>query len=131
MLTAVQCCGAGPFLTGSGFRYFFFTSSGSFSYKNRLRSSFKKVFDFTSSHRLRPKSTGSDRRRNTEQHFTNCANSTSGTVFRICVSFNADPDPGSQKCPYGSESRPLIFYSDPDPKRVKIKEDSLCQQIFN
>ena len=53
------------------------------------------------------------------------------SVFRIRISVHADPDPGSQKCPYGSESRPLIFYSDPDPKRVKIKEDSLCQQIFN
>ena len=25
-------------------------------------------------------------------------------VFRISISFNADPDPGSQKCPYGSGS---------------------------
>ena len=25
-------------------------------------------------------------------------------VFRIRVSFHADPDPGSQKCPYGSGS---------------------------
>ena len=39
--TCRQCCGAGPFLTGSG--YFFFTGSGSFSYKNRLKSS-KKCF---------------------------------------------------------------------------------------
>ena len=30
-------------------------------------------------------------------------------VFRIRISFHADPDPGSQKCPYGSGSRPLIF----------------------
>ena len=52
-------------------------------------------------------------------------------VFRIRKSFHADPDPGSQKCPYGSGSRPLIFYSDPDPKGVKIKEDNLYQQIFN
>ena len=42
-------------------------------------------------------------------------------VFRIRISFHADPDPGSQKCPYGSGSRPLIFYSDPDPRGVKIK----------
>ena len=62
-----QCCGAGPFLTGSGSgsspasRFFFFTGSGSFSYKNRLKSSKKHVFAFTSLHRLRlgPKSTGS------------------------------------------------------------------------
>ena len=57
------------------------------------------------------------------------------TVFRICISFHADPDPGSLKCPYGSGSgsRPLIFYSDPDPdpKGVKIKEDNLYKQIFN
>ena len=48
-------------------------------------------------------------------------------VFRIRISFHADPDPGSLKCPYGSGSRPLIFYSDPDldPKGVKIKEDNL------
>ena len=33
----------------------------------------------------------------------------------------------------GSGSRPLIFYSDPDPdpKGVKIKEDNLYKQIFN
>ena len=39
----------------------FFTGSGSFSYKNRLKSSKNNVFAFTSSHRLqlRPKSTGS------------------------------------------------------------------------
>ena len=65
-----QCCGAGPFLIGSDSRYFFFTGSGSFSYKNRLKSSKENVFAFTSSHwlRLRPKSTGSDllRLRNTE-----------------------------------------------------------------
>ena len=30
-------------------------------------------------------------------------------VFRIRKSFHADPDPGSQKCPYGSGSRPLFF----------------------
>ena len=54
-------------------------------------------------------------------------------MFRIRISFHADPDPGSQKCSYGSGSRPLIFYSDPytDPKEVKIKEDNLYQQIFN
>ena len=52
-------------------------------------------------------------------------------VFRIRISFHADPDPGSLKCPYGSGSRPLIFYSDPDPKGVKIKEDNLYKQIFN
>ena len=28
-----------------------------------------------------------------------------GAVFRICISFHADPDPGSQKCPYGSGSK--------------------------
>ena len=52
------------------------------------------------------------------------------TVFRIRISFHADPDPGSQKCPYGSGSgsTSLIFYSDPDPKGVKMKE---YQQIFN
>ena len=67
-----QCCGAGPFLTGSGSRYFFFTGSGSFSYKNRLKSSKKHVFAFTSLHRLRPKSTGSDRLRlrNTDHRIT-------------------------------------------------------------
>ena len=43
------------------------------------------------------------------------------SVFRIRIIFHADPDPGSQKCPYGSGSRPLIFYSDPDPRGVKIK----------
>ena len=43
------------------------------------------------------------------------------TVFRIRISFHADPDPGFQKCPYESGSRPLIFYSDPDPRGVKIK----------
>ena len=54
-------------------------------------------------------------------------------MFRIRISFHADPDPGSLKCPYGSGSgsRPLIFYSDPDPKGVKIKEDNLNKQIFN
>ena len=54
-------------------------------------------------------------------------------VFWICIRFHADPDPGSLKCPYGSGSgsRPLIFYSDPDPKGVKIKEDNLYKQIFN
>ena len=51
--------------------------------------------------------------------------------------FHADPDPGSLKCPYGSgfNSRPLIFYLDPDLKRVKIKGDNLkttnFQQIFS
>ena len=30
-------------------------------------------------------------------------------VFWIRVSFHADPDPGSQKCPKVSGSRPLIF----------------------
>ena len=30
-----QCCGAGPFLTCSGSRYFFFAGSGSFSYKKK------------------------------------------------------------------------------------------------
>ena len=54
-----------------------------------------------------------------------------GAGFRICISFHADPDPGSQKCRNGSGSGPLIFYSDPDPKVVKIKEDNLYQQIFN
>ena len=62
-MEAGQCCGAGPFLTGSGSGYFFFTGSGSgsFSYKNRLNSSKKHVFAFTFLHRLRlrPKSTGS------------------------------------------------------------------------
>ena len=45
----------------------FFTGSGSFSYKNSLKNSKKNVFAFTSSHRLRlrPKSTSSDRLRNT------------------------------------------------------------------
>ena len=56
-------------------------------------------------------------------------------VFWIRISFHADPDPGSQKCPYGSgsesRSRPLILYSDPDPTGLKIKEDNLNQQIFN
>ena len=45
-------------------------------------------------------------------------------VFRIRISFHPDldldPDPGSLNCPYGSGSRPLIFYSDPDRKGVKI-----------
>ena len=56
-----QCGGAGPLFTGSGSRYFFYTGSGSFSYKNRLKSSKKSVFAFKSSHRLRlwPKSTSS------------------------------------------------------------------------
>ena len=46
-------------------RSFFFTGYGSFSYKNRLKSSKTNVFAFTSSHRLRlrPKSIGSDRLR--------------------------------------------------------------------
>ena len=44
LISCEQCCGAGPFLTGSGSRYFFFTGSGSFSYKNRLKSSLKKCF---------------------------------------------------------------------------------------
>ena len=52
-------------------------------------------------------------------------------VFRIRISFHADLDPGYQKCPYGSRFRPLIFYSDPDPKGVKIKEDNLYQLNFN
>ena len=41
-----QCCGAVPFLTGSGSRCFFFTGSGSgsFSYKNRLKGSKKTCF---------------------------------------------------------------------------------------
>ena len=45
----------------------------------------------------------------------------SPSVYLIRISFYADPDPepGSQKCPYGSKSKPLIFYSDPDPKGVK------------
>ena len=37
----------------------FFPGFGSFSYKNRLKSRKNNVFAFTSSHRLRPKSTGS------------------------------------------------------------------------
>ena len=39
------------------------------------------------------------------------------------ISFHADPDPRSQNCPYGSGSRHLIFYSDPNTDRggVKIK----------
>ena len=53
----------------------FFTGSGSFSYKNRLKSSKKNVFAFTSSHtlRLRPKSTGSNRLRlrNTDCDYIN------------------------------------------------------------
>ena len=52
-------------------------------------------------------------------------------VFRIRISFHADPDPEFQKCPYGSESRLIIFYSDPDPRGVKIKKDNLYQQIFH
>ena len=52
-------------------------------------------------------------------------------VFLIRIRFHANPDPGSQKCPYGSGSRPLIFYSDPDPKGVKIKENKERKQIFN
>ena len=42
-------------------------------------------------------------------------------VFRIRISFHPDPDPGSQKFPYGSGS-----VSDPDLERkgVKIKEDN-------
>ena len=75
-----QCCGAGPFLTGSDSRYFFFTGSGSssFSCKNRLKSKKKHVLAFTSLHRLRlqPKSTGSDR-------------SGSATLIRIII--DADP----------------------------------------
>ena len=49
-----QCCGASPFLTvhDSSSRFFFFTVSGSFSYKNRLKSSKKNLFAFTSSQRL-------------------------------------------------------------------------------
>ena len=53
------------------------------------------------------------------------------SVFWIPISFHADPDPdpGSQKCPYGFGSRHLIFYSDlypdPDPKGVKIKDENL------
>ena len=39
-------------------------------------------------------------------------------VFRIRISFHADPDPGFQKCPYGSGS-----------KEVNIKETKL-HQIF-
>ena len=50
-------------------------------------------------------------------------------VFRIRLSFHADP--GSQKCPFGSGSRPLIFYSNPDPRGVKIKKGNLYHQIFN
>ena len=57
------------------------------------------------------------------------------TVFRIRISFHADPDPGSLKCPYGfgAGSRLLIFYSYPDldPEGVKIKEDNLYKHIFN
>ena len=56
-------------------------------------------------------------------------------VFRIRKSFHADPDPGSQKFPYGFRNQTLIFYSDsdpdPDPKGLKNKEDNLYQQIFN
>ena len=46
------------------------------------------------------------------------------SVFPIHISFHADPDPRSQKCPYGSGtgSRPLIFYSDPDPDPRGIKD---------
>ena len=52
-----QCCGAGPFLTGS--RYFFFTGSGSFSYKNRLKSS-KNMF--LPSHLYTGSGSGSDQK---------------------------------------------------------------------
>ena len=54
-------------------------------------------------------------------------------VFRIRISFHTDPDPGSQKCPYGSasRSRPLIFYSDTNPRGAKIKKDNLYHKIFN
>ena len=58
-------------------------------------------------------------------------------VFRVRISFHADPDPdpGSLKFPYGSGSgsRPLLFNSDPDPdpKGVKIKEENLNKLIFN
>ena len=53
-LASNQCCGASPFLTGSGSSYLFITSSGSFSYKNRLKSS-KNIFTpaLTKKYRLR------------------------------------------------------------------------------
>ena len=51
------------------------------------------------------------------------------SVFRIRISFYADHDPGSQKCPYGSGSRPLIFYSDPDPDPRGVKTN--FQQNFS
>ena len=53
-----------------------------------------------------------------------------GTVFQIRISFYADPDPGSLKCPYGSGSRPFIFYSDPDPKKGKNSRRQLIQTKF-
>ena len=40
-------------------------------------------------------------------------------MFRIRISFYADPDPGSWKCTYGSRSRrpPIMWiHADPDPK---------------
>ena len=40
-------------------------------------------------------------------------------VFRIRISFHADPDPGSQKCPYGSGS-----------KKVNTKEEEEVHKKF-
>ena len=42
------------------------------------------------------------------------------TLFRIRISFHADPDPGSLKCPYGfgAGSRLLIFFL----IRIRIQE---------
>ena len=90
----------------------FFTGSGSFSYKNRLKSSKKHVFAFTSLHRLRlrPKSTGSGSATLVLVQY----GVHTGTVFRICTSFIRIcicfyADPGSRKCPYASGSIKVKF----------------------
>ena len=42
------------------------------------------------------------------------------SVFRIRISFHADPDPGSKKCTYGSGT-----------KGVNTKEEKLHKKMFN
>ena len=49
-------------------------------------------------------------------------------VFRIRISFYADPNPGSQKCPYRTDPDPI---ADPDPRGINTKEEKFHQKLFN
>ena len=54
--------------------------------------------------------------------------SSSPPVFRIRISFYADPNPGSQKCPYRTDPDPI---ADPDPRGINTEEEKFHQKLFN